>query len=409
MLSFVSVVMALAMLFIGTLSGTQPASVAVIGGSDGPTAIFVGGHEDAKSVTISFDANITTGFEWTYVILGGDSAAIDESASGYVSDPAPEGMCGVGGTHYFKVDVVKPGETLVRFVYSRGWEDFAACEKIVLFTVDSALDIVLRDVTDAGVLRGTVTEVNERERTAMLLTDGAVQLQVLFGDELALPVKDERVTVYTNGTAYTSVPIGVKAIAWESVPEDRARQDEDDGDDADDANDAGAGVIDRVVDEAAACLMELANDEVYIGLYGASEEIREVIALYAQTRDMEPVSRFELSGIGSFAALVFGEADGVSPEGQHMLDRQIWSGRTVVSTLGARDGVEYVAAGSILSFEAICDLDIPCAVYVLGYENDVGVIVGIWNDGGGLNTVSAGFIPHVSRLGDGSLAELLAR
>lgn len=57
-------------------------------------------HE-TKAVTISLDANATTGYVWSGFVLGGDSVVLSSAEGTYVVDDAPDGMCGVGGQTYY--------------------------------------------------------------------------------------------------------------------------------------------------------------------------------------------------------------------------------------------------------------------------------------------------------------------
>ena len=61
----------------------------IIGGADGPTSILLTEASEPAfgSVTLSFDANITTGYTWTAFIIGGDSVEIDEENSGCLNSP----------------------------------------------------------------------------------------------------------------------------------------------------------------------------------------------------------------------------------------------------------------------------------------------------------------------------------
>lgn len=197
----------------------------IIGGADSPTSILLTEASEPAfgSVTLSFDANITTGYQWTAFVIGGDSVEIDEENSGYVSDPNPDLKDGVGGTHYFKLNALKPGESMIRFIYSRGLED-VAYESYMLVVVEDDLLIYAMDVTEAGVYDGTVTEVNVEEQSVLLNTDRMGEVIARFNENEALPVQGEHIMVYTNGTATMSLPAIVNVIAWSSIPTGEARE-----------------------------------------------------------------------------------------------------------------------------------------------------------------------------------------
>ncbi len=111
------------LLSVKGIDSTNAATVGIIGGADGPTAIMLGnGTDTMEPAVISFDANMTTGFGWTGFVVGGDSVEINESESGYAANANPEGITGTGGKHYIKLDALKPGQSIIRFAYGRSWE-----------------------------------------------------------------------------------------------------------------------------------------------------------------------------------------------------------------------------------------------------------------------------------------------
>jgi len=99
----------------------------------------------ALTVTLDFDANITTGYEWNAAIVSGASVRLCDL--GYVSDPNPEFMDGIGGTHYFELTALSEGDTVIRFRYSRG-ADEPGPELYACAAVDSDLVITVYDITD---------------------------------------------------------------------------------------------------------------------------------------------------------------------------------------------------------------------------------------------------------------------
>lgn len=219
-----------ALVMILTLScaaAEEDNSLTVIGGADGPTMIVLGGNmtEPANgSITLSFDANITTGFEWTAFVLGGDSVVIDEEASGYVADANPEELCGAGGVHNFVLNAVKPGESIVCFTYARSWEEEPAQSVVVLVTVTEDMTMYAMDVTETGVYEGTVTAVNGEEHTVTMAAGDWGEVVVTIPADMEMPVMDEHIRVYTDGTMTMSIPAITNAIAWETVPGDLARE-----------------------------------------------------------------------------------------------------------------------------------------------------------------------------------------
>ena len=197
----------------------------IIGGADAPTSIFLTKTDEAAfgSITLPFKANITTGYQWTAFVIGGDSFEIDEENSGYVSDPNPDFRDGVGGTHYFKLNALKTGESMIRFTYSRGLDDVAE-EIYMLIVVEDDLLMYAIDVTEAGVYDGIVTDVNADDHSVLLNTDRMGEVIARFDENEALPAQGEHIMVYTNGTATMSLPAIINVIAWNTVPGEEARE-----------------------------------------------------------------------------------------------------------------------------------------------------------------------------------------
>lgn len=180
-------------------------------------------EEKCGSIRIQLDGNETTGYIWNAFIFGGDCVAIDEMRSGYVSDPNPENLSGVGGKHYFKIDAVKPGECIVRLAQLRAGENEPIEEHVMLFTVADDLSVDTIEVTETGVYTGKVTEVNNDEHRVTLVSETLGEISAGFAEDETMPALDEIITIYTNGTSTRSLPPFVNVIAWSSVPSEEAR------------------------------------------------------------------------------------------------------------------------------------------------------------------------------------------
>jgi predicted secreted protein len=70
------------------------------------------------TVILSFAANATTGYEWTFT--GGDTFTIEESV--YVPDPNPDQLAGRGGAQVVTLKVTGAGESDLTGAYARSWE-----------------------------------------------------------------------------------------------------------------------------------------------------------------------------------------------------------------------------------------------------------------------------------------------
>lgn len=178
---------------------------------------------DGSNIVLTFDANSTTGFQWSAFILYGDAVRIDETAGGYVSDPAPGNMTGVGGKHSFVLYARNPGECIIRFTYKRAWEEVAAREEIYAFYVSEDGQIRAEEITEFAVLEGTVIRIDREEGSVTLENALLGEVNVNFYDAVALPVLHENIRVYTNGTMTRSLPPVVNAVYWETMPAEEAR------------------------------------------------------------------------------------------------------------------------------------------------------------------------------------------
>ena len=183
------------------------------------------GIHETKALTISLDANATTGYSWNAFILSGDSVIFTVPEGTYVADQAPEGMVGVGGQTYYTLIPVKPGVSLITFTYGQAWNPETAEQLILLADVDEELNLWLQDVTNGGVIEGTVTSVNENDHSVLLSTESHGEILARFGSDMEMPVVDEHIVIYTNGTMTMSLPAIMNVLAWNSVPSDLARTD----------------------------------------------------------------------------------------------------------------------------------------------------------------------------------------
>jgi len=174
--------------------------------------------EPVQKTVLAFEGNPTTGFEWTAFVAGGDAVQLGETE--YVEDEHEANACGYGGTYYFDILAVQPGEAIVTFTYARSWETLGAFQRVWLFRVDEDLNISSTDVTDESIVTGTVTGI--LEDGVVIVTAEGEELIVLI-DTDTMPVLDENILVYTDGTVMMSEPAQVVALGWETVNGEEAR------------------------------------------------------------------------------------------------------------------------------------------------------------------------------------------
>lgn len=185
--------------------------------------VHITSDAEDKSVTLSLDANATTGYIWTGFVIGGSSVELKDERGCYEEDENPEMLDGVGGTTYFQLNPVEPGLSIVRFDYARGWEEGYIDRTVFLADVDEELNLTLTDVTLTSMALGTVTNVDEETHTVTYLAESGEEVIAVFDEELALPVVDEEICVYTTGVMTMSLPPMVNVLAWETIPDEYAR------------------------------------------------------------------------------------------------------------------------------------------------------------------------------------------
>ncbi len=96
-------------------SSAGPLAVCTIGASDAAVTLKVG----AEGV-LCLASNPTTGFGW---ILQPFSPALVErvGTDGYVQNPAPDAMVGVGGTTVIRLRALQPGTVTLHWLYQQPW------------------------------------------------------------------------------------------------------------------------------------------------------------------------------------------------------------------------------------------------------------------------------------------------
>ena len=112
----------------------------------------------AHTATLSLDANPTTGYFWSGLVLDGDAARLDSAEGTYFPDDQTGTLTGAGGQTRYVVTAVQPGNSILAFEYRRSWEDAALDQKIYLAVVDQALNLTLTEITETGATPGTAPD-----------------------------------------------------------------------------------------------------------------------------------------------------------------------------------------------------------------------------------------------------------
>lgn len=156
-----------------------------------------------------------------------------------------------------------------------------------------------------------------------------------------------------------------------------------------------------ITDDAAMHLQQLTHDEYTLlqaKLLTSVDGVDALLDRYAATNGTVPIARYELSGLRDTLKDVIAEFPAPQTEaGQELFSQQLSNAATVAGLFNSYEGNTAAAViSSVLFYHTICTLTLESSMYLLEYENGVGIIVGIWNDGTGLCLVTATFVPNAS-------------
>ena len=179
------------------------------------------------TATLSLDANPSTGYAWTGLVLSGDAVQLDSAEGAFIPDDQSGTLAGAGGQTQYAVTAVKPGSSILTFDYRRSWEDTALEQRVYLAVVDQALNLTMTDMTETGVFEGTVLSLDEANHTALLEQDTLGEILAQFSPEMGLPALDAQIVIYTDGTMALSLPARMNVLAWRSLPSADAAEEAD--------------------------------------------------------------------------------------------------------------------------------------------------------------------------------------
>ena len=177
----------------------------------------------AAHAVFALDANPTTGYKWTAFFLKDGVAELVNPDGDYVADEAEEGMVGVGGTHYFEITAVAPGETILLLNYFRPFDPTDMVTTAYLVQVDEDGMLYIRDLEGAAPIIGQVVEIDEENHSALLNTETHGEVLAFFGEDMPLPTLEENVKIWFNGAMTMSIPAQIGVIAWETIAPPQAR------------------------------------------------------------------------------------------------------------------------------------------------------------------------------------------
>ncbi len=78
--------------------------------------------------TLKLDENLTTGYQWSYVI--NDENVIVLSEDEYVQESTDENIAGAGGQRQLTFEAKSKGNTVISMVYEQSWEKHEDDEKL---------------------------------------------------------------------------------------------------------------------------------------------------------------------------------------------------------------------------------------------------------------------------------------
>ena len=87
-----------------------------------------------ETLQVELPANATTGYEWWLDDV--DETVLQQiGEKEYIQAPADENMVGVGGTSVWRFETVSPGQTTLRLIYARAWEENVEPAQVFEITV----------------------------------------------------------------------------------------------------------------------------------------------------------------------------------------------------------------------------------------------------------------------------------
>ena len=177
----------------------------------------------AAHAQFALPGNATTGYRWTAFLLKDGVVELVNPDGDYVADEAEEGMVGVGGTHYFEITAVAPGETILLLNYFRPSDPTDMVTRAYLIQVDEDGTLYIRDLEGAAPIIGQVVEIDEENHSALLNTETHGEVLAFFGEDMPLPTLEENVKIWFNGAMTMSIPAQIGVIAWETIAPPQAR------------------------------------------------------------------------------------------------------------------------------------------------------------------------------------------
>jgi len=106
------------------MSTDEPSEATVYTADDDGTSIVL---EPGESFSVVLPGNATTGYSWQ--VEGIDAAILSAAEPVYVSDSE---LVGAGGVYTFTFTAAAAGETQVRLVYLRPWEQVEPAETFTM-------------------------------------------------------------------------------------------------------------------------------------------------------------------------------------------------------------------------------------------------------------------------------------
>ncbi len=166
-------------------------------------------------------------------------------------------------------------------------------------------------------------------------------------------------------------------------------------------------LIPILLDECAAQLHELSGEPAILDTMTSDEDTRQIVAVFHADSENGIVSWNPITNTALLTSILGTGMDGLSTAARSYMEQRIFSASFLSSLLSSMQGVNALAASSLVNICRPLSADLPSSLYIARCENSTGIIMGIWNNGDGIVLVTASFVPNISSFdGNDRLGEL---
>lgn len=155
-------------------------------------------------------------------------------------------------------------------------------------------------------------------------------------------------------------------------------------------------LIPILLDECTAQLHELSGEPVILDTMTSDENTRQIAAAFHADSENGIVSWNRITNTDLLTSILGTRMDGLSVTARSYMEQRFYSASFLSSILSSMQGVNALAASSLVSICRPLSVDLPSSLYIAKCENGTGIIMGIWNNGDGIVLVTASFVPSIS-------------